>query len=311
MQDRMKREPANSADFRAGYVAIVGRPNVGKSTLINRLVEHDLCIVSRRPQTTWHRILGIKNLPGAQMLFVDTPGMHRSDALFNRNLNRAAERALADSDVIVWLIDAAGSDHPDDALILETIRRQKPNAPVLLAPNKVDRVAKLRLLPLIARWHTVHDFTEIVPISAATGDNVDRLEALLVRCLPVGQPFYPPEELSDRPERFFIAEVVRGQVFALLRQELPYAVAVEVEAVRSREGTDLTDVEATIYVEKDSQKGIIIGAGGKMLKQIGVAARPAIEELLGGRVFLRLHVKVDEAWRKDPKALRRLGYAEP
>jgi GTP-binding protein Era len=284
---------------------------VGKSTLINRLVGHKLCIVSRRPQTTWHRILGIKNLPGAQILFLDTPGIHESKALFNVNLNRAAERALVDADAIVWLIDAAEAEHPDDTLILEAIRQQKPNAPVFLAPNKIDRIVKPRLLPLIARWQGVYAFAEIVPISAATGDNVERLEALLVQRLPVGSPFYPPEDLSDRPERFFVAEILRGQVFSLLRQELPYAVAVEVETVRPREGTDLTDVEATIYVEKASQKGIVIGAGGEMLKRIGATARPAIEELLGARVFLRLHVKVEEAWRKDPNALRRFGYTEP
>lgn len=300
----------NQTEFRTGYVAIVGRPNVGKSTLINRLVGHDLCIVSARPQTTWHRILGIKNVPGAQLLFLDTPGIHKSDALFNQQLRRAAERALADADVVVWLIDAAEADHPDDLLILDTLRNQTRRVPVLLAPNKVDRVAKPLLLPLIARWQAAHQFAEIVPISAATGDNVDRLEGLLARLLPVGQPLYPPEDLSDRSERFFIAETVRGQVFSLLRQELPYAVAVEVEAVRAREGTDLTDVEATIYVEKESQKGIVIGAGGAMLKRLGAAARPAIEELLGSRVFLKLYVKVDEAWRKDPSALRRFGYSE-
>ncbi len=297
--------------FRTGYVAIIGRPNVGKSTLINRLVGHDLSIVSPRPQTTWHRILGIKNLPGAQLLFLDTPGIHKSDALFNQQLMRAAERALTDADAVVWLIDATESDHPDDLLILDTLRNQTRRVPVLLAPNKVDRVAKPMLLPLIARWQSVHQFAEIVPVSATTGDNVDRLEGLLARLLPVGPPLYPPEDLSDRSERFFIAETVRGQVFALLRQELPYAVAVEVEAVRAREGKDLTDVEATIYVEKDSQKGIVIGAGGATLKRIGAAARPAIEELLGTRVFLKLYVKVDEAWRKDPNALRRLGYSEP
>jgi len=306
-----QEDPANQAELRTGYVAIVGRPNVGKSTLINRLVGHDLCVVSARPQTTWHRILGIKNLPGAQVLFLDTPGIHKSDALFNQQLMRAAERALADADVIAWLIDATEADHPDDALILDTIRKQTRRVPVLLVPNKVDRVAKPLLLPLIARWQSVHQFAEIVPISAATGANVDRLEGLLARLLPVGQPLYPPEDLSDRSERFFIAETVRGQVFALLRQELPYAVAVEVEAVNARQGTDLTDVEATIYVEKASQKGIVIGAGGAMLKRIGAAARPAVEGLLGTRVFLKLHVKVDEAWRKDPKALRRFGYSEP
>ena len=312
MENPMPQERStDQPEFRTGYVAIVGRPNVGKSTLINRLVEHDLCIVSARPQTTWHRILGIKNVPGAQLLFLDTPGIHKSDALFNQQLMRAAERALADADVIVWLIDATEPEHPDDALILDTIRNQTRRVPVLLAPNKVDRVAKPLLLPLIARWQAVHQFAEIVPISAVTGANVDRLEGLLARLLPVGQPLYPPEDLSDRSERFFIAETVRGQVFTLLRQELPYAVAVEVEAVHAREGTDLTDVEATIYVEKESQKGIVIGAGGAMLKRIGATARPAIEELLGTRVFLKLYVKVDEAWRKDPNALRRFGYSEP
>ena len=245
------------------------------------------------------------------MLFLDTPGIHKADALFNQNLVRAAERALADADVVVWLIDATEAEDPDDALILDTIRRQTANAPVLLAPNKVDRVAKPLLLPLIARWQTVHEFAEIVPISATTGDNVARLEGLLARLLPIGQPFYPPEDLSDRPERFFIAETLRGQAFALLRQELPYAVAVDVEMVRAREGTDLTDVEATIYVEKESQRGIVIGAAGQMLRRIGSAARPAIQDLLGTRVFLKLNVKVDEAWRKDPSALRRFGYVEP
>jgi GTP-binding protein Era len=302
---------ANAVEFRAGYVAIVGRPNVGKSTLINRLIGHELCIVSPRPQTTWHRILGIKNRPKAQILFLDTPGIHKSEALFNQSLVRAAERALADADAIVWLIDATETEHPDDALILATIRQRKPNAPVLLAPNKVDRIAKPLLLPLIARWQSVYGFAEIVPISARTGDNVDRLERLLMRFLPVGPPLYPEDELSDRPERFFIAETLRGQVFALLRHELPHAVAVEVETVRAREGTDLTDVEATIYVEKESQRGIVIGAGGRKLKDIGTAARPAIEELLGTRAFLKLRVKVDEAWRKDPGALRRFGYSEP
>ena len=297
--------------FRTGYVAIIGRPNVGKSTLINRLVGHELCVVSPRPQTTWHRILGIKNLPNAQILFLDTPGIHQSETLFNRSLIRAAERALGDADAILWQIDATESEPPDDTLTLDTIRRQKPNAPVLLVPNKVDRIAKPLLLPLIARWQSVYGFAEIVPISARTGDNVDRLEQVLRRFLPIGQPLYPDEDLSDRPERFFVAETLRGQVFALLRQEIPYAVAVEVEAVRAREGTDLTDVEVTIYVEKESQRGIVIGAGGQTLKRIGAAARPVIEELLGTRVFLKLHVKVDEAWRKDPNALRRLGYSEP
>jgi GTPase len=301
---------APDAPFRAGYVAIVGRPNVGKSTLMNRLVGQDLSIVSKRPQTTWHRILGIKTLPAAQLLFLDTPGIHDSAALFNQTLVQAALRAMAEADVILWLIAGTAADHPDDQRILDTLQLQPAKAPVILAINKVDLIAKPRLLPTIAHWQTVHRFAEIVPISALTGANVDRLESLLVQAVPPGPALYGPDDLTDRPERFFVAEILRGQAFALLHQELPYAVAVEVEAVRLREGQDLTDVQATLYVEKASQKGIVIGSGGSMLKRIGAAARPLIEELLGTRVFLELHVKVEDAWRKDANALRRLGYLE-
>jgi GTP-binding protein Era len=299
-------------DFRAAYVAIIGRPNVGKSTLVNRLLGQKLSIVSPRPQTTWHRILGIKNLPRAQLLLLDTPGIHTSEAIFNQSLTRAARRAMADADILLWLIDASEPEGQDDQLILSEIRdRKKKMVPVILALNKVDVVKKPSLLPLIGRWQEAYSFAEIVPISAITGDNVDRLESLLVRYAPEGQPFYPPEELSDRPERFFICEIIREKAFAVLRQELPYAMAVQVDAVKAREGRDLTDVEATIYVEKEAQKRIVIGAGGQMLKKIGERARPAIEELLGSRVFLRLWVKVREGWRKDVADLKQFGYLEP
>ena len=312
MDSDTKNSSTPAEPFRAAYVAIIGRPNVGKSTLVNHLLQQKLSIVSPRPQTTWHRILGIRNLPQAQLLFLDTPGMHESDAVFNQSLVRAARRAIADADVILWLIDASQPDDPDDQLILEQLRERKTqNAPVILALNKVDLVEKPLLLPLIARWQEAYSFAEIVPVSAANGDNVDRLESVLLQHAPVGHPFYPPEELSDRPERFFIAEIIREQAFALLHQELPYAVAVQVEAVKAREGKDLTDVEATIYVEKVGQKGIVIGAGGQMLKRIGERARPEIEALLETRVFLRLWVKVQEGWRKDVAALRRFGYMEP
>jgi GTP-binding protein Era len=211
--------------------------------------------------------------------------MHTSDAVFNQSLTRAARRAMADADIVLWLVEASQPEDPpgtrDDQLILEDLRQRKTAQPVILALTKVDRVDKPRLLPLLARWQEVYPLAEIVPVSATKGDNVDRLESLLVRYLPEGHPFYPPEELSDRPERFFIAEVIREKAFSLLRQELPYAVAVEVEAVRAREGRDLTDVEATIYVEKESQKAIVIGTGGKMLKRIGEQARPEIEDILG------------------------------
>lgn len=299
-------------EFRAAYVAIIGRPNVGKSTLMNRLLQQKLSIVSPRPQTTWHRILGIRNLPQAQLLFLDTPGMHKSDAVFNQGLVRSARRAMADADIILWLLDASRPEDPDDQLILEQLREGKPTrATVILALNKVDLVEKPLLLPMIDRWREAYPVAEIIPISATKGDNLARLESVLVQHAPVGRPFYPPEELSDRPERFFIAESLREKVFGLLHEELPYAVAVQVEAVRAREGRDLTDVEATIYVEKESQKAIVIGAGGQMLKKIGALARPEIEAMLETRVFLRLWVKVLEGWRTDQAALKRFGYLEP
>ncbi len=310
-QDKRGADPTDRHEFRAGYVAIIGRPNVGKSTLVNRLLRQKLSIISPRPQTTWHRILGIKTLPHAQLLFLDTPGIHASAAVFNQGLVRAALRAMADADVILWVVDASQPEDEDDQLIRKELEARPPKAAVLLALNKVDLVDKPLLLPLIARWHAAYPFSEIVPVSAAKGENLDRLEEVLVRFVPSGHPFYPPEDLSDRPERFFIAEVIREQAFALLHQELPYAVAIEVGAVRARPGReDLCDVEATIYVEKDSQKAIVIGAGGEMLKRLGSRARPEIEELLGTRVYLRLWVQVLEGWRKDPTALKRFGYLE-
>ncbi|HEY7677807.1 MAG TPA: GTPase Era [Candidatus Methylomirabilis sp.] len=300
--------------FKAGYVAIVGRPNVGKSTLLNRLLGQKISIVTPKPQTTRNRILGIHTLPGAQIVFLDTPGIHRSDRRFNREMVRAALRAVEEADLILWMVDAEEPETPDDLLILEELRRAKP--PVFLLINKVDRVAKDLLLPLMDRFKDRLPFQEIVPLSAAAGDNVDRLEALLLRDLPEGRPFFPEDQVTDRPERFFIAELVREQAFQLLRQELPYAVAVTVEQVRERGGTRpgegdvLVDVGATLYVEKASQKGIVIGAGGQMLKQIGQRSRLEIEALLGRRVNLQLHVKVRQGWRGDERALRELGYLE-
>ena len=306
----LSQDTAAESQFKAGYVAVIGRPNVGKSTLVNRLVGQKLSIVSPRPQTTWHRILGIRNLPNAQLLFVDTPGIHESGAVFNQGMIQSAIAALGDADVILWVVDASQPDDPDDQSILAEIERQPPGKPLLLILNKVDRVAKPELLPRIAAWQARHPFREIIPLSARSGHNVDRLQAILLREIPVGHALYPPDELSDRSERFFIAEILRERAFELLRQELPYAVAVEVEAVRAREGREFTDVEATLYVEKDSQKGIVIGVGGAMLKRIGSQARPEIEALVGTPVFLALTVKVLPGWRKDPAALKRFGYLE-
>ena len=297
---------ANS--FKSGFVAIVGRPNVGKSTLMNRLLGQKISIVSAKPQTTRTRIMGIKSLAEAQLIFLDTPGIHKSGGYFHKMMVKAAINTLEEADLILWMVDAADPISFDDKLIMEALGGVK--SPLLLAINKVDLVEKERLLPTIDRFRSLLPFVEIVPISATKGDNVERLESLLIHYLPEGRPLFPLDQVTDQPERFIVAELIRERVFHLAYQEVPHAVAVEVEQVKAREGRKLTDVEATIYVEKESQKGIIIGRGGAMLKKIGEQARPEIEVLLGTQVFLRLWVKVRPDWQKDDEALKRFGYLQ-
>ncbi len=294
--------------YKAGFIAIVGRPNVGKSTLMNRLLGQKVSIVSPRPQTTRAKIMGIKSLPGAQLIFLDTPGIDKSGGYFHRLMVKTATNTLEGVDLILWMVEAPDPLSHDDKLILEIMMSVK--LPILLAINKVDLVEKERLLPTIDRFRTLLPFAEIVPISAVEGDNVALLESLLIQYLPEGQPLYPLDQVTDQPERFIIAEMIRERVFRSVYQEVPYAVAVLVEQVRAREGRALTDVEATIYVEKDSQKAIIIGRGGAMLKKIGELTRPEIERLLGTQVFLKLWVKVRSDWQTDDEALKRLGYLQ-
>lgn len=294
--------------FKSGFIAIIGRPNVGKSTLMNRLLGQKVSIVSPRPQTTRTKVLGIKNLPGAQLIFLDTPGIDKSGGYFHRLMVKTATNSLEGADLILWIVEAPDPLSHGDKLILEMLKRV--GSPILLAINKVDLVGKESLLPTIDRFRSLLPFAEIVPISATAGDNVPLLEPLLVHYLREGPPLYPPEQVTDQPERFVIAELIRERIFRSVYQEVPYAVAVLVEKVRAREGRALTDVEATIYVEKDSQKAIIIGHGGTMLKRIGESARPEIERLLGTQVFLKLWVKVRSDWQKDDEALKRLGYLQ-
>ncbi|MBI3990346.1 MAG: GTPase Era [candidate division NC10 bacterium] len=298
--------PLPREGFKAGFIALIGRPNVGKSTLMNRLLGRKLSIISPKPQTTRHRILGVKTLPQAQLLFLDTPGIHRAQVLLNREMVKAALKAAGEADLILWMVDAEDPFTDDDQLILEAL--QKARVPLLLAINKVDLVKKETLLPLIERFRQRLPFKEIVPISATEGDNVERLEELLITYLPEGHPFYPEDQLTDRSERFFIAELIREKVHHFCHQEIPYAVAVEVESFKERKERPLVEIQATIYVEKDSQKGIVIGAGGRMLKKIGEIARQEIEAFLGTQVFLHLWVKVRPAWRKDEHALKEFGY---
>lgn len=291
---------------RAGFVALVGRPNAGKSTLLNRLVGEKLSIVSPRPQTTRHRITGIRSLRHAQVIFVDTPGLHAGRGQLGEFMQKTAERAAQEVDLICLVVDAAAGEEPDD-LVLAPVRGFK--GPVFCALNKVDRVQpKTRLLPLLERWRAAYPFAELLPISAADGTNCDRLLDLVMGALPEHPPLFPADATSDQPETFYVAEVVREKVFQFTHQEVPYAVAVRVEELTERARPERLDIRATIFVEHDSQKGILIGRGGAMLKRIGTEARRELERFFGIPVFLGLTVGVRHNWRRDPRALREFGF---
>jgi GTP-binding protein Era len=291
----------------SGFVSVVGRPNVGKSTLINRLVGQKISIVTPKPQTTRNRILAVANFPGGQIVFFDTPGIHQPQHQMNRFMVEAAVGSLSRVELVALMLDAAQPSGRGDELVLEVVKKVK--APVFLLLNKVDKVSKESILPLIDQWRGRHPFAEIVPLSALTGDNVDRLVALLLQYLPEGPPLYPQDTLTDLPEKFFAAEMVREKILLFTREEIPYATAVRVDAWEDK--PRLTRIEASILVERDSQKGILIGKQGEMLRRIGTAARQELERFLGSRVFLGLHVKVRENWREDRRLLRELGIEPP
>jgi len=288
---------------RAGFVTIVGRPNVGKSTLVNRLVGQKVAIVSDKPQTTRNRILAVMNRPGGQIVLFDTPGIHKPQHRMNERMVTAAVTSLAGVDLAVWLVDATEGYGPGDRYVRDVIKKSRK--PVLLGINKIDALAKPRILPVIEQYRTLLDFVEVVPLSAKTGENVDLLADRLLQHLPEGPPLYPEDFVSDRPERFFVAEMVREQLVRQTREELPYATAVVIEAYREEE--KLVRIEAAILVERESQKGIVIGKGGAMLKAVGTAARREIEAFLGGQVFLGLYVKVREDWREKEHTLDEVG----
>lgn len=295
-----------SSGPRAGFVSLVGRPNAGKSTLLNRLVGQKLAIVSPRPQTTRHRITGIRNLPGAQVIFVDTPGLHAGRGKLGEFMLKTAQRAVEEVDVVCLVVDASEEAAPDD-FVLAPLRAVE--APVFCALNKADRVRpKPRMLPLIDRWRGACPFAEIVPISATDGTNCDRLLDLLVAALPAHPPLFPADATSDQPETFYVAEVVREKIFHLTRQEVPYAAAVRVEELTEREHPRCLHIRASIFVEHESQKGIVIGKGGALLKRIGTEARQELERFFGIQVFLGLTVQVRRNWRKDARALREFGF---
>jgi GTP-binding protein Era len=298
--------PHSSDGHRSGFVAIVGPPNAGKSTLLNRLLGQKISITSTKPQTTRDRILGVLHRPGAQVVFIDTPGIHPARGPLNARIVDAALGVLPEVDLALCLVDAADPDPPSEALLVERLAGFA--RPVVLALNKIDLVTKSTLLDCIQSWSRRRAFDAIVPISASQGLQLDALVDALLARLPEGPPFYPEDTLTDRPLRFLVAEIVREKVFRLTGAEIPYATAVTVEAFQEEPADAPVRIHVAIHLERDSQKGIVIGQGGRKLKQIGAAARQEIESLLERRVFLKLFVRVQKNWTRDTRALRNFGY---
>ncbi len=291
--------------YKSGFVAVIGRPNVGKSTLLNQLVGQKIAIVSDTPQTTRNRILGILTLQDAQILFLDTPGIHKPHHKLGEFMVKSARSALREVDLILFVSDVTESVGPGERFILDMLEEE--TAPVVLVLNKVDLLPKEKLLPLITKYSGFREFMAVVPISALTGDNTDRLLDVIKEALPEGPQYYPEDEITDQPERVVAAELIREKIFRLTRDEIPHSTAVEVEEMKTRANGDVF-LRATIYVERDSQKGIIIGSAGTMLKEIGRQARIEMENIFGSRFFVDLWVKVKKDWRNKEGSLRSFGY---
>jgi GTP-binding protein Era len=293
--------------FRSGYVAIIGRPNVGKSTLINRILGQKLCITSRRPQTTRHRILGIKTEENSQLIYVDTPGIHEDDGkrAMNRYMNRAAASSIDDVDVVLFVVEVFKWTD-EDIGVLKRLKKDV-TSPVILVLNKIDNLAdKAELLPRVQELSQEFNFTEVVPISARKGINVDHLEQEIIKLMPEGEMIFPEDQFTDRSSRFLAAELVREKLFRHLGQELPYSITVEIEQFKEDNG--MYRINAAIYVERSGQKNIVIGKKGELLKAVGKDARIEMEQLFGCKVFLELWVKVREGWSDNERMLKNLGY---
>jgi GTP-binding protein Era len=293
--------------FKSGYVTIAGPPNAGKSTLLNRILGEKISIVSSKPQTTRNRILGVCHRPGAQIIFYDTPGIFIAKGPLNTKIVDTACSAIGDADVLLAVVDASQPDPAAEALLAEKIRSQQ--LPVIMALNKIDLVAeKETLLQVIARWSARQAFAAIVPVSALDGTQIEELVGAIVKALPDGPRYFPEDTLTDATERFIAAELIREKIFRLTGEEIPYASAVTVEAFKPSADEKRISIDATIHLERGSQKGIIIGKGGAMLKRIGSEARRDIERLTGRTVFLKLFVRVQKNWRRDAKTVERFGY---
>jgi len=295
-----------SLDFRSGFIAIVGAPNVGKSTLLNRLLGEKISITSKKPQTTRNRILGVLHRKRSQMIFIDTPGIHRARRRLNVRIVEAAIAAIADADTILMLADAAHPDPAAETILVRRLARQRQ--PVILALNKIDRVEKPRLLEQMAQWRDRCRFEAIVPISALKSVQIERLLEAMETVLPFGPPLFPEDAVTDLPVRFIAGEIVREKIFRLTGEEIPYATAVTVETFEEGRGQAGVTIRASIHVERESQKGILIGKGGGKLRQIREAAQSEIQKMVGVPVVLTLFVRVQKNWRQDTRALRKFGY---
>ena len=293
-------------NFKSGFVAIIGAPNVGKSTLMNRILGEKISITSSKPQTTRNRILGVLHRPSAQLVFIDTPGIHRARSPLNIRIVDTALSVLGDVDLILLVADASEPDLKSEADLIKKLPKQK--RPVLLALNKIDLIKKSNLSEIIEKVSGRYLFEKVVPVSAKHGSGIDVLVQSMEALLPQGPPFFPPESLTDLPERFIAAEMIREKVFRLTGQEIPYSTAVTIDNFSEEKNGELIRIEATIHLEHDSQKGIIIGKKGSKLKKIGEDARKDIERLVGTHVFLKLFVRIQKNWSKDTKALRKFGY---
>lgn len=291
--------------YKSGFVAVVGRPNVGKSTLVNSLVGQKIAIMSDKPQTTRNKILCVLTQPDAQILFIDTPGIHKPKHKLGEYMVRASESTLREVDVILFVVDATQEKGAGEEYILERIA--SVNTPVILAINKIDLVSRAQLLPIIESYRTGRSFDAVVPISALNRDNLPGLIEEIKKYLEEGPQYYPEDMVTDQPERLVMAELIREKVLHMTREEIPHAIAVDMEEITTRNNGDLY-VRAVIYVERESQKGIVIGHGGSLLKEIGKAAREDIEKLLGSKVFIDLWVKVKKDWRNKEGVLRDFGY---
>ena len=300
-KNKEKTEPS----FRSGYIAIIGRPNVGKSTLLNQILGEKVAIVSPKPQTTRNRVSGIRTTAASQIIFIDTPGIHQGHSLMNRRLMDTALHTLDDVDGVLWLLDAHDKIKQEEERIAETLRGVE--TPVLILLNKMDLVSKGKLLPLMERCAQLLPDKEIVPVSALKGEGLDIVLNIVEGWLPDGPQYFTEGEHTDQSERFLASEIVREKVFLLTREEIPYGVAVTIDEFTEKEEKNLIVIGATIHTERDSHKGILIGKHGSMLKEIGKQAREELESLLGCRIFLELFVRVDPGWTQNPQALIEMG----